>query len=292
VSALLPLIVIAALNETTTDDDNPNFPFAPDELVREAVAARAAGASVVHFHARDPETRGLGLAPELYLPTFLGIREQTDLLIEPGLGLIADPAADRISHLTTLDVRPDFAPVEMGAFNVDFWDPDAGRFSTGDALYALTRGRIEAVLVALRDAGYRPSASCWDFGHVRTARRFREMGLLPEPTLWELTFTGELVPSGAPPTVPALHGLLSELPRDEPWSVGCWQGDILPLAAIAIELGGHVRIGLGDWPYRQFGTPHHGDLVAAVVELARRAGREVATPDQARELLRLATVAA
>lgn len=291
-TALPPLIVTAALNETAIDDDNPNFPYTPEQLVREAVAARGAGASIVHFHARDPQTRALGLAPELYRETFARIREQTDLLIEPGLGLISDPADERISHLTRLDLRPDFAPVEMGAFNVDFWDPDAGRFATGDALYDLTRSRIESVLLALGDAGYRAAASCWDFGHVRTARRFREMGLLPEPTLWELIFTGELVPSGAPPTEPALRGLLSELPPGEPWSVGCWQGDILPLAAMAIGLGGHVRIGLGDWPHPQLDRPDHGALVNEVVALARSIGREIATPAQARELLQLEAVAA
>jgi uncharacterized protein (DUF849 family) len=286
---LPPLVITAALNETTVNDANPSFPYSPAQLVDQAILARRAGASVVHFHARDPRTRELSLDCGVYAEIYAGLRRETDLLLEPGLGLIADPPQRRIEHLTSIEpaLRPDFAPVEMGAFNVDFWDPARRRFASGDALYDLTRERIQGVLEALAAAGYRAAASCWDLGQLRTARCFREMGLLPERTLWEFTFTGDVVPSGAAPTLPALRAMLDEIPPGEPWSVGCWNGDVLPIAAIAIVLGGHVRIGLGDYAYERLGAPDHADLVGRVAELARIVGRDIASPAQARELLGL-----
>jgi hypothetical protein len=124
-------------------------------------------------------------------------------------------------------------------------------------------------------------------GHVRTARRFQELGLLPRETFWELVFTGETMPSGPAPTIPALQAFLAEIPAGAPWVAMCAGGDALPLAAWAITLGGHVALGLGDYHYDRFGAPHHGELVAEVARLARTLGRPVATPDQARETLGL-----
>ena len=59
------------------------------------------------------------------------------------------------------------------------------------------------------------------------------------------------------------------------------------LASWAITMGGHVGIGLGDWPYNRFGTPHNGDLVEMVAKMAHTLDREVATPAQAREILKM-----
>jgi uncharacterized protein (DUF849 family) len=69
--------------------------------------------------------------------------------------------------------------------------------------------------------------------------------------------------------------------------VHCRNGDALPLAAWAITQGGHVSIGLGDYPYSRFGKPRNSDLVGMVADMARTLGRPVATPDQAREILRV-----
>lgn len=95
------------------------------------------------------------------------------------------------------------------------------------------------------------------------------------------------MPSGFLPTLPNLQAVIDAIPSGAPWLVMCWNGDVMRLASWAITLGGHVGIGLGDDPYTRFGKPHNGQLVEMVVKMAHTLGREVATPAQAREILKM-----
>ena len=81
--------------------------------------------------------------------------------------------------------------------------------------------------------------------------------------------------------------VVDSIPAGESWLVMCWNGDVMQLAAWAITMGGHVGIGLGDDPYIRFGKPHNGELVEKVAQMAHTLGREVATPAQAREILKM-----
>ena len=153
-------------------------------------------------------------------------------------------------------------------------------------MYLNPRAALASMLTTFGELGVAVVTECWAVGpHPRTALRFRELGLLGS-TLWgELVFTGAALPGWhGLPTALGLQAML-ELPPGEPWSVACMQGSALELAQWAIELGGHVALGLGDWPYHELGQPTNAEIVAHVGELARRTGRELATPDQARRLL-------
>ncbi len=113
------------------------------------------------------------------------------------------------------------------------------------------------------------------------------MGLLSRRTLWELVFGSERLPVGFGTNPLGLQALVAEIPDGAPWLVECALGDVLPLAALAILLGGHVAIGLGDFSYPRFGTPTNAELVRRVAQLAETLGRPVATPAQTRHLLGL-----
>ena len=84
-----------------------------------------------------------------------------------------------------------------------------------------------------------------------------------------------------------VRAFLEAIPDADPWTVHCRNGDALPLAAWAIALGGHVSIGLGDYPYSRFGKPRNSDLIKRVADMSLTLGRPVATPSEAREILRL-----
>lgn len=288
--ATLPLIIELRCNETAYKTDRPNLPYSPGEIVRDAIEGREAGASILHWHGRDPETGEPKNDHEIYKEVYRGVREQTDLLLHPTLGYITQMDVDeRVGHVLAVNDDPalkvDLAPVDFGSINVDYWDPRKKDFATKDLVYYNPRERLEATLRAFKEAGVHVSTVAWNVGQMRTARCFQEMGLLSEETLWEFVFTGGVMPEG---TAPSLHGLLAmveQVPKGQPWAVICWNGDVMPLAAWAITTGGHVSIGLGDHHYDRLGEPTNAELVRRVAEMAETLGRPIATPDQAREIM-------
>ncbi len=285
-----PLIIELRCNETAYKADRPNLPYSPEELVRDAIEGRRAGASILHWHGRDPDTGEPKNDVELYKEVYRGIRENTDLLVHPTLGYITQMEVhDRVKHILAVNddphLRVDMAPVAFGSLNVDYWDPEKKDFVTKDLVYYNPRERLEGALTIFKEHGIYVSTVVWNAGQMRTARCFREMGLLSENTIWQLFFTGDVLPEGTPPTMHALLAMVEQVPPGEPWSVACYNGDVMALAAWAIPLGGHVSIGLGDHHYDRFGTPTNAELVRRVAELSEALGRPVATPAQAREIL-------
>ncbi|HAA32319.1 MAG TPA: 3-keto-5-aminohexanoate cleavage protein [Cyanobacteria bacterium UBA8553] len=289
----LPLIIECRCNDTDYRQDNPALPYSPQEIVREAVRAWEAGASIFHWHGRDPVSGKWVNDIELYLEVIQGIREKTDLIIHPTLGFVTtqNKVEERVQHILAAIANPtlgvDMVPLEFGSLNVDFWNPETKQFKTYDQVYVNTRENLMAVLSILKEHNVCVTSVAWDVGQVRTARCFQEMGLLSRNTFWEFVFTGEVMPTGAMATHSGLQAFVDSIPLGDQWLVLCWNGDVMRLAAWAITMGGHVGIGLGDDPYTRFGKPHNGELVARVAKMAQTLGREVATPAQAREILKM-----
>lgn len=289
----LPLIIECRSNDSDFRQDNPHCPYSPKEIIREAIRAWEAGASIFHWHARNPVSGEWVSDVELYLEVIQGIRDQTDLIINPTLNYVTKQSqvGDRIKHILAAINDPllgvDMVPLEFGSLNIDFWNPQTKQFQTYDQIHLSSRAYMQEILKILQKYDIFVSTVCWDVGQIRTARCFQEMGLLSKNTIWEFVFTGDIMPSGILPTLPNLQAVVDSIPTDAPWLVMCWNGDVMHLAAWAITMGGHVGIGLGDDPYTRFGKPHNGDLVKKVAEMAHTLGREVATPTQAREILKM-----
>lgn len=285
-----PLVIEVRCNESTVRGANPHLPYSSEEIVREAVRSHDAGAAMIHWHGRDAVTGAPDNSVELYREVEEGIRAATDLITKPTLGYLSQRGVeDRVKHVRALAGDPrlrfDAVPVDFGSMNIDTWEPEAQRFVPGDGVYVNSRRDIASVLGVFGDLSAFVTTVCWDVGQIRTALRFREAGLAPSTTLWEFVFTGDTRPSSAGTNVHALNAMIAEIPPGEPWQLLCYGGDVLPLAALAVVLGGHVAIGLGDHDYARFGTPHNGELVARVAQLADTLGRPVAGPARARELL-------
>jgi 3-keto-5-aminohexanoate cleavage enzyme len=290
-----PLIIEARINEVAMrEHGNPNVPYSSAEIVEEACRAWEAGASIIHWHGRDPVSGVPRNDPELYLEVIEGIRARTDALVHPTLGYISEPTIEgRLRHIRAAESNPrtavDFVPVDFGTLNVDLWDTQNKMWETMDRVYLNPRSSLDGVLRAFKEMGKAVITVSWDIGHVRTAKRFAEQGLLPRKALWEFFLTGERKPSGAAVSWHGLQALLAELDPGDEWLVATW-GDNLQAAAWAITLGGHVGIGLGDHPYTRFGTLHNGDVVALVAGLARTLGRPVARPADVRRMLEMELV--
>ena len=289
-----PVIIEVRCNEAAERGDNPALPYGPGEVVEELLAAFDAGASLLHWHARDDE--GVEHADDVALQREVieGVRARTaDAILHPTLGFLSTQgdAQGRMRHILELckdpATRPDVVPVDFGAYSADLFDVRDRRFLTDDVFVVNQVGYLEELLGVVEENDLHVYPVVWSAGGVRTARRLQETGLLTRPTLWCLGFTGEEVPGGPPATPANLRTFLDELPPGAPWTVHCRNGDVLPLAAWAITQGGHVSIGLGDHPYSRFGKPRNSDLVAMVADMARTLGRPVATPQQARGILGL-----
>lgn len=292
------LIIEVRVNEYAPRHPNPHVPWTPEEIARDAAAVRAAGASILHFHARRPDGSP-DHATETYAAILRGIRAAApDLLVHPTLGQITLSEPERrIAHIVELArdplLRPEFASLDLGSTNIDVFAGAERGFTTGDRTYANPVGVLRRFLRAFREAGVRPAMACWSIPFLRTLDALLATGEVEEPGWVLLVHTEGGILGGHPATAEGLRAFLDHMPRGRlHWSVCCKEGNLLPVAMEAIARGGHVAIGIGDYAYPHLGTPTNAELVAEVVAMAKLAGREIATPEEARAMLGLPTRAA
>lgn len=275
-------------NEYTMRDRNPHVPWSPDEIARDAEACRDAGASIVHFHARDARTGAMSGDVEVYAETIRAIRARTDVLVNPTLGAstIADPAV-RVAHIPALAkdpaTRPELAPVDLGSFNIDPYDPVTRTFRTETLSYVTDIAGLRHEIDAIQGGGVMVQSVLWNVGSARLLGAFVEMGVLTTPVYAHVALAGTFL-AAHPPTVRGLETLVEFLPRslDLHWTFSAVGANALGLVHAAVLAGGHVSIGLGDHPYNELGTPTNAQLVAEVVRMIRAVGREPATPAEVR----------
>ena len=288
-----PVIIEARLNEgAMRTTGNPNVPYSSKEIIEDGCRAWEAGASILHWHPRDPVTGKARNETELYLEVLEGLKARTDALLHPTLGYISQSGTEeRVKHIRDADADPktyvDLVPVDFGSLNVDLWDPRSKNWESLDHTYFNPRKYLYDALRTFKDMGKDVLTVCWDTGHVRTARKFQEMGLLQRNTLWELFLGGEPMPAGAGVSLHSVQSLVAEVDPGAEWLVAVYYGDAFPVAAWSITLGGHVAIGLGDYHYPRLGTPTNAELVERVAKLADTLGRPVATSADVRKMLRL-----
>jgi 3-keto-5-aminohexanoate cleavage enzyme len=286
------LIIEVRINEYASRNRNANVPFSPAEICEEALLCWRAGASIVHYHARDPKTGAPSAEAAVYADTARRIRDNTDLLVMPTLGAWTLPSPEaRMSHIIEMAkdpaTKPDFAPIDMGTSNVDVYDKRNNRFMSDDVVYLNTTRTLQYFARTIREAGVRPVAVLWNVSAIRVTAALVEAGLFDQPLYAEVVLTEGGLFAGHPGTVRGLESMIDLMPETPhfEWTVMCVGGNLFPLVGAAIERGGHIAIGLGDYPYSEFGTPRNSELVERVALMARQVGREVATPTEARRIL-------
>lgn len=268
-----PLMVTAAIcGAEIFRKDTPYVPYTPQELAKEAILCRQAGATMVHLHMRE-EDGSPSQRAELFAETIALIRaEKSDILLQfstgGAVGMSVEERAD------ALKLRPDMATLTTGSVNF------------GADVFLNSPPMIRAIAERLRDFGVRPEIECFDTGMVDTALRLMKDGLLDPPGHFNFVLG---MAGGMGGTVQHLDFMRSLLPDGATWSVAGIGRFEMPLAAHAIAVGGHVRVGLEDNLYVSKGVLAKGshELVAAVVAMAAEKHRPLATMAQAREMLRL-----
>jgi uncharacterized protein (DUF849 family) len=275
------VVVSAALTGAlTTRDQCPAIPYTPEEIAREAEAAREAGAAVAHIHARTPEGAPT-FDTDVYREIHDAVRERTDILLNYSTGALDTPVEERADYVRA--VQPNIAALNMGSMNYAKYSERSGSF-VFDMVFENSFAEIRELLEAMNDAGVRPELECFDTGHVGNVRPFQREGILPADPNFSLVMG---VLGGIPATVENLAHQVRQLPADACWQVIGISRNQWALAAAALAMGGNVRVGLEDNFYLPDGemAESNAELVDAAVELARRVGREPATPAEAREIL-------
>lgn len=288
------LIIEARVNEYAMRKRNPHVPWTAQEIARDSVACREAGASIVHFHAREENGAPCHDAAR-YADTIARVHDVCDLLVHPTLGAntLATSKEGRLAHVLAMAkdrrTRPDFAPMDMGSTNIDAYDPAARKFITNDQMYLNSTDTLMYFAKEIRAAGLKPCVVAWNITYLRQIIAFHEMELLDEPIYIGLTLTGDQILAGHPGTAAGLDAFLGVMPANIKfvWTTYNYGGNLLKLADKIIGAGGHIAVGLGDYPYTELGAPTNAELISKFADIARKHGRGVATPEETRQILRM-----
>jgi uncharacterized protein (DUF849 family) len=259
------LIIEARINEYMSRDQNPNVPWLPEEIGEDAARCREEGASVVHFHARAADG---------------GADHSADAGAEERLASVMELARDPAT-------RPDFAPMDMGSVNVDWYDPEGLRFETKNLVYRNDTETLEYFAKNITAAGLKQYQVAWNVSFIRQHEAFMDMGLIPEPAYLLLLLSDGIMLAGHPGTPAGLDAYTAFLPKHKrvEWTVCNYNGDLLRVTEKIIREGGHVSIGLGDYPYAEHGAPSNAELIRKIRQQAQALGREVATVEDTRDIL-------
>lgn len=266
------VITVAPTGSDVTRENNPNIPYTTAEIAASSIEAYEAGASVVHLHVREDDGTPCGRA-DLFADVIARIRADSGLIAMVTTGGSADMGIeDRVGGLSA---SPDIVGVESGSMNF------------GNDTFITPPEAAHGIIERAAAIGASLEVEAFEVGHVVQAVRWLEEGRISGPLHINLVFG---VPGGIDASPGALDAMLRPLPPETFWTVTCigrHQQRILALALLHGAPG--IRTGLEDAVYLKKGVlaPSNAALVAATVELTRALGREVATPEQAKNLLGL-----
>jgi 3-keto-5-aminohexanoate cleavage enzyme len=270
-----PVIITAAITGSIASSaSNPNLPTSWDEICDAAVSSWAAGAAIIHLHARDEQ--GVPTQDARVYKLLI------DRIREAGCDAILNLSTGAAGGRATADQR-----VECLALDPEMATLDCGSMNYGDERVFENPYRfLQRLAATMRERRIVPEIEVFDTGMIGNALRLMDEGLLDAAGVWQLCLG---VRGGAPPTLSAVSHMLSLLPSSRAWfllGVGRHQ---IQMNMIALAHGGHVRTGMEDNRYFRRGelATSNAQLVERIVRIAREIGRPVAGPDQAREILHI-----
>ena len=268
------LVITCALSGAeVSKQQNPAVPYTVMEMATAAQEAVAAGAAVLHVHARYDDGRPTQ-DKERYRQILDAIRERCpETILQVSTG--GATGMSREERMQPLQLDPEMATLDCGTLNFG-----------GDEIFVNTENDIIAFAAAMHDRGVQYELECFDKGHVDLALRLHRKGLVQAPLRFSFVLGVNGGMSGERRDVQFLR---DSIPEDASYSVAGVGRFEFPLAQYAIENGGHVRVGLEDNLYLERGVlaASNAQLVDKVVQMAARQGRAIATPEEARRILRM-----
>ncbi len=268
------LIITAAIcGAEVTKEQNPAVPYTVSEIVREAKSAVDAGAAIVHLHVREDDGTPTQ-SKERFKECIDAIyKECPNVILIPSTGGAVGMTAEE--RLQPTELMPEMATLDCGTCNF------------GDDVFENTMPMMRAFGQRMLENNIKPEYECFEMGHLDSILALAKKGFVPANPMQFNFVLG--VFGCTPATVPNLCWLVNNIPANSTWTVTGIGRHAFPMAAAGIAMGGNVRVGFEDNLYLSKGVlaKSNGELVDKVVRLAKELGREVASSDEAREILSL-----
>jgi len=273
-----PLIINACLTGMIpTKFSNPHVPIYPDEIIEDAVRVHDAGARIVHLHARDEKGEPTPDA-KYYEKIIQGIRKERPGMVccvtTSGRNWKSFEQRSEVLHLHG-KAKPDMASLTLGSLN----------FFTGPSVSSIEM--IERLAITMYERNIKPELEVFDTGMITLAKYLERNRLLSGKKYFNLLF-GNI--NTAPATISSLALMTQALPDNSIWA-GTGLGQFqLPMNAAAIIAGGHVRVGIEDAIYFDYGKERlatNEQLVKRVARIAEEMQRPLATTEETRQLIGL-----
>jgi 3-keto-5-aminohexanoate cleavage enzyme len=265
------IITVALTGNVPTKDMNPNLPVTADEIAADVRRCADAGAVLFHVHARDVE-----LKPTLAIDAF---KERARKIKEVAPAVIIQLSTggragkDWEARATPVRLLPEMASFTTGSSNLP------------GMIYENSPQFIEFLAKVFKETGVKPEIEVFETGMINNALFLQNKGYIEAPLHFQFVLG---VPGSMPGTVKNLVFLSESIPSGSTWIVAGIAKSEIPLAAAAIVMGGHVRVGLEDNLFLPDGSAASNPrLVEKIVAIAKEVGRDIAGPDEAREILSL-----
>ena len=295
------IISCAITGAIHTPSMSPHLPITPEEIITDSLAAAEAGAAILHLHARNPQDGRPDQTPEGFSPFLARIKQSSDAVVNITTG--GSPymtVAERVAPAA--NYKPELASLNMGSMNFGLY-PMLNRYKTfkfdwerehlegsKDLVFRNSFKDIEYVLETCYGNGTRFEFECYDISHLYNLAHFADRGLVKAPFFVQSVF-------GLLGGIGAHHEDVMHMKRtadrlfgnDYRWSVLGAGANQFRVAAQAATLGGNVRVGLEDslWAGRGELATSNAVQVRKVRNIIENLGLEVATPEEAREMLQL-----
>jgi uncharacterized protein (DUF849 family) len=295
------VITCAVTGSIHTPSMSPHLPVTPQEIADAAIGAAEAGAAVVHLHARNPHNGLPDQSPEAFAPFLRVIKQRSNCVINITTGGAPTMSIEeRVKPAATF--KPEIASLNMGSMNFGLY-PMLSRFKefkhdwerpylegSRERIFRNTFADIEYILTTCAENGTRFEIECYDIGHLYTLAHFAERGVVKPPFFVQSVFgiLGGIGPH--PEDVAHMKRTADRLFGDQyHWSVLGAGRNQLPIAAMAASMGGNVRIGLEDSLWIGAGklAESNAQQVTKARQIIEGLGLEIASPDDAREILEL-----
>lgn len=266
------LIITAAIcGAEVTKEHNPSVPYTVEEIGREAERAYRAGASLIHLHVREDDGTPTQ-SKERFKACIEEIKKRCpDVIIQPSTGGAVGMSDEE--RLQPTELYPEMATLDCGTLNFG-----------GDEIFVNTENTIKNFANIMNERGIKPEIEVFDKGMVDYAIKFHKQGYIKAPMHFDFVLGVQMSASARD-----LAFMVDSIPAGSTWTVAGIGRHEFPMAALGIVMGGHVRVGFEDNVYLSKGVlaKSNGELVEKVARLAKELGRDIATPEEAREILGL-----
>jgi 3-keto-5-aminohexanoate cleavage enzyme len=265
------IITCAISGAEVTKEQSPYIPYTVEEMAEQAYQAYQSGASIIHLHVRHDDGRPTQskLRYEKVIKAIL--KKCPDVIIQPSTGGAVGMSRDE--RLKPVSLKPEMCTLDCGTLNFG-----------GDDIFVNTENDIKYFAEKIYQNGVYPELECFEKGHIDMVLRLHKKGFIKDPMHFSFVLG---VNGGMSGEERDFIFMKDSIPKACTYSVAGIGRFEFSLAELAIKHGGHVRVGLEDNLYITKGVLAKGnrELVERVKEIAKTYGRDIATPDEARQIL-------